>query len=50
MVYAEVNEILWDIEIQKNHAILAKRQNIININAEKRIFQKMDFAVLPDDI
>ena len=38
-------KILWDFEVQTNHAIKERRPDLVVVNKEKRICQIVDFAI-----
>ena len=44
------NKILWDLEIQTNHLIAARKADWVIVNKKKRIYQNVDFAVRVDYI
>ena len=41
----ETQKLLWDFEIQTDHLISARRQDLIIINKKKRTCKIVDFAV-----
>ena len=41
-------KLLWDLKIQTNHLIPARRPDLIIINSKKRICKIVVFAVLAD--
>ena len=40
-----IHKILWDLQIQTDHVILSKRQDLVLINKKKRTCWLVDFAV-----
>ena len=48
VVENDSHKLLWDFNIQTDHLILARRQDLIIINKIKRICKIVDFAVPAD--
>ena len=44
----DTHKLLWDFNIQTNHLILARRQDLIIINKRNRICKIVEFAVPTD--
>ena len=44
----DTHKLLWDINIQTDHLILARKRDLIIINKKKRIWKIVDFAVPAD--
>ena len=44
----ETHKLLWDLKIQTDHLIPAKRLDQVIINKKKRTCRIVDFAVLTD--
>ena len=44
----DTDKLLWDVDIQTDHLISARRPDLIIINNKKRICKIVDFAVLAD--
>ena len=44
----ETQKLLWDLEIQTDHLILARQPDLVIISKEKRTCRIVDFAVPAD--